>query len=131
MSGQPLAVVREAVEAWNARDVERLLALATPDFEWTPAGAGAVAGAVYRGRAECAVALNELFETWEGFHMEEAQVRDLGDRMLWLGHVRARGAGSALELDTEFSILIGIRGGRPSSMVAFFSWREGLAAAGL
>src|SRR5436190_1904773 len=103
MSRENLEVVRQVVEAWNQRDGDLAATYLSPDVEWAPAGPAAIERTVYRGRGECARGFAAVWETWEEFHFTEADVRDLGDSILWLGHVHARGKTSHVELDQEFA----------------------------
>lgn len=134
MSRETMAIVRQGIRAWNGRDLaalDRWFAHVTPDYQWIPASPAAVERAVYRGRDEIAAALSELWETWEEFHMEETELQDLGESVLWLGRVGARGRGSDVELENEFAIHFAFRAGKLARAEAFFSWRDGLVAAGL
>ena len=88
----------EGIEAWNQHDADLWLKNAAPDVEWMPAGPAAVEGTVYRGHDEVASGFTEIWQTWDVFHLEEAQ-RDLGDSVLWLGRVKMRGGASQIDLD--------------------------------
>jgi ketosteroid isomerase-like protein len=88
MSQENVEIVREGIEAWNQHDADLWLRNAAPDVEWMPAGPAAVEGTVYRGHDEVASGFTEVWQTWEVFHFEEAQIRDLGDSVL--GSVASR-----------------------------------------
>jgi hypothetical protein len=90
-----------------------------------------MAGASRRGRDEVAEATAALWEIWDVFRFEETEVRDLGEPVLWLGHVHMRGGTSHRELDQEFANHIDLCEGQIVRARAFLSWREGLEAAGL
>jgi hypothetical protein len=72
-----------------------------------------------------------VWETWEEFHFEETEVRDLGDSVLWLGHVRMRGKTSHVEVDQEFANHVVLLDGKVVRVDAFLTWRDGRKAAGL
>jgi ketosteroid isomerase-like protein len=55
------------------------------------------------------------------FQFEEAEVRDLGDSVLWLGRVHMRGTASQVELDQEFANHIEVRDGKIVRAQAFLS----------
>jgi hypothetical protein len=80
---------------------------------------------------EVAEAAAALWALWEVFRFEETEVRDHGDSLLWLGHVRIKGSGSHVELRQEFSIHFEMRGAMIFRARAYLSWEEGLEAAGL
>lgn len=131
MSQENVEVVRKAVDAWNRRDPDLWHRCATPDVEWTPAGAAAVEGIVYRGYDEVMTGLESLWQAWDEVFFEESAVRDLGATMLWLGRARLRGASSRVALDQEYAVSFVLRGGKLATIQAFRSHREALDAVGL
>ncbi len=58
-------------------------------------------------------------------------MRDLGDSVLWLGHVKMRGGTSHVELDQEFALHSLLSNGKFVRVQAFLSWQEALRAVGL
>ena len=131
MSPQNVEIVRKAVEAWNQRDADLWLQYAAPDIEWRPAGPAAVERSVYREHDEVAGGLRSVGQTWEEFRFQEADVRDLGGSVLWLGRVRMKGAASHVQLDQEFAIRAAVRDGKVVTLQAFLDWGDALAAVGL
>ena len=131
MSEKNVDLVRKAIEAWNQREPDLWRRFGSPEIEWTPSGPAALERAVYRGYDEVASALGAVWETWEEFHAEESEVRDLGDSVLWLGHVKVRGRTSGVALDQEYAVHSVVRGGKITKLHTFLSWREGVDAAGL
>jgi ketosteroid isomerase-like protein len=125
------ALVRRAVDAWNARDPDLWRTYATPDIEWTPAGPAAVEGTVYRGSDEVVAGLEAVWETWEEVHFEETELRELGGALLWLGRLKLRGASSHVALDQEFAIRFVLNDGKLAAIHAFLSREDALRAAGL
>jgi hypothetical protein len=63
--------------------------------------------------------------------LEESEIRDLGDSIVWLGHVHARGRSSQVELDHDFGAHILLRDDEAIRAEAFLTWQEALEAAGL
>jgi ketosteroid isomerase-like protein len=131
MSQENVEIVRHVIDAWNQRDENLAVSYMGAGVEWAPAGPAAVDRSVYRGRAECSRGFVEVWETWDEFHVEETEVRDLGDSVLWLGHVRMRGRTSHVELVQEFANHVVLLGGEIVRIHAFLSWHDGLEAAGL
>jgi ketosteroid isomerase-like protein len=130
MSQENVEIVRRTLEAFSDRDFDAASYLA-PDIEWEPASPSVVEHAVYRGREEVAEATAALWEIWDVFRFEETEVRDLGESVLWLGHVHMKGGASQLGLDQEFANHIDLRDRKIVRVRAFLSWREGLQAVGL
>jgi ketosteroid isomerase-like protein len=131
MSQENVEVVRKGIEAWNQHDADLWLSYAAPDIEWMPAGPAAVERTVYRGHEEVASGFTAVWQTWDVFHFEEAQIRDLGDSVLWLGRVNMRGSASRIDLDQEFAVLTRLQDGQVITVRAFLTWREALEAVGL
>lgn len=80
----------------------------------------------YEGRI---AALNEIVETWSTTELEPAYIVDLGDRVLPLGFMRTQATASGVE--QELAQVITVRDGLITRDEVFFSWEEGLRAAGL
>jgi ketosteroid isomerase-like protein len=131
MSEENVEIVRQTLEAFSDRDVDAASNHLAPDIEWEPASPTAVEHAVYRGRDEVAEATAALWEIWDVFRFEETEVRDLGESVLWLGHVHMKGGASQVELDQEFATHFDLRDGKIVRVRAFLTWRDGLEAGGL
>jgi ketosteroid isomerase-like protein len=131
MSLENVEIVRNGIAAWNQRDAQLWLSYAAPEIEWLPAGPAAVESAVYRGYDEVARGLASVWDTWEVFELAESEFRELGDSVLWLGHVKMRGGTSHVELDQEFALHSLLRDGKVIRVQSSLSWREALEAAGL
>ena len=80
------------------------------DVEWVPASPAAVEQPVYHGVDEVARGFNEIWDTWDLWEFQEHEIRDLGDSVLWLGHVHMRGGASQVELDQEAANLLDFSG---------------------
>jgi hypothetical protein len=113
------------------RDAELWLSYAAPEVEWMPAGPAAVERSVYRGYDEVVSGFESVWQTWDVFRFTESYVRDLDESVLWLGHVKMRGATSHVELDQEFALRFVLRAGKIVTVQAFLTWREALNAVGL
>ena len=131
MSKENVEIVRQVIEAWNQRDEDLAVSYMAPDVEWAPAGPAAVERTVYHGREECSRGFAAVWETWDEFHFKETEVRDSGDWVLWLGHVRARGKTSHVAFDQEFAHHVVLLGGKIVRVRAFLTWHEALEAVGL
>jgi hypothetical protein len=86
---------------------------------------------LYRGREEVSGGFADTWEAWEVFVLEEGEVRDLDETILWLGRTRLRGGASHVEIDEEFAILFDLGGGEIVGMRGFVGWSQALEAAGL
>jgi ketosteroid isomerase-like protein len=120
-------VVRRVLDAWNRREPDSAQSLLAPDIELEPASPAVVERSVYRGYEEVASATSALWETWETFRFEESETRDLGDSLVWLGHVHVKGSASQAELDQEFGIqcVVAARQGRSSQGLSLLEGSAG------
>ncbi len=131
MSRENVALVRQFVQAFNRRDLAAMARSFDSEVEWTPGGPAAVERPVYRGTDEVSDGFAATWETWELFHLEEGEVHDLGDALLWLGRARLRGGdASHVELDQEFAVHFQIRGEKIVRFRGFREWQAALQAAG-
>jgi ketosteroid isomerase-like protein len=104
--------MRRWVEAFNARDIEALIALCDPDIEFHSAFA-AVGGAIYHGHDGLRKWHRDLQDVWgPAIHTEPEAFFDLSGRMLTFYIYRARGQHSGAEV------------ARPAAAVS--TWRDGL-----
>jgi ketosteroid isomerase-like protein len=131
MSEEDVEAARQLIQAFNRRDLAAMTESFGPEIEWTPAGPAAVERAVYRGRDEVSDGFGTTWETWEVFHLEEHEARDLEDSILWLGRAQLKGGASHVELDQEFAIRFLVDGGKIVRIDGFRTWQEALEAAGL
>jgi ketosteroid isomerase-like protein len=133
MSQENVEVFKRAVEASNRRDYEALVEAFDPDIEWHGIFGVMFGGEakVYRGHDGV---LEYLRDTDEGFAMRDVQVselRDLGDRLVVLGHVRGRGRESGVELDSPYGGLAEFKNGKLVRYTDYLDHRQALEAAGL
>ena len=131
MSDENEEVVRQVVGAFNRRDLAAMTQWFAPEVEWEPGGPAAVERPLYRGRDEVASAFAATWETWEVFHVEESEVRALGDSVVWLGSARLRGDASHVDFDQPFAVHFLVRGGKVLRFRGFVTWQAALEAAEL
>ena len=131
MSQEKVGIVRQVIQAFNQRDLGAMTRWFAPGVEWEPGGPAAVESAIYRGRDEVSAGFAATWETWEVFRVEESEVRDRGDSVLWLGSAQLKGGTSHLELDQPFAVHFLIQGGEIVRFQGFLNWQEAIDAAGL
>jgi uncharacterized protein len=129
MTAENVEIVRALLEEWNRGDVDALVDRATEDFEWHPALVESVEGEAFRGHDGFREFLADWTSTWESWELEAEELRDLGDQVLVLTQVRAKGRGSGLELDQPFAHLFELRDGLVCRGQTFFDRGEALALA--
>jgi ketosteroid isomerase-like protein len=128
MSQENVEIVRQAVDAYNARDRDRLLGLMDPEIEFR----SVFERKTYRGLAEMVQYREDLDATLEEFHSEDGRFVDAGgDRVVYLYRVVGRGTGSGVPVNRENAILWQLRNGKLLKGEVYLDQRQALEAAGL
>ncbi len=128
---QNVEVAKRVIDAMNRRDLDAYDELAAPDFEWFPAMPGTVEGGSYRGREEVETYLADYDKVWETFVVVPEEYRDLGDRVVVLGRLQARGRGSGVQVNSAAGLVFQLQGGKISRVRGYLDHGEALRAAGL
>jgi ketosteroid isomerase-like protein len=118
------------MEAFLRGDVEPLLEMSDPQIEWYPFSAQVEGDAAYHGREGVRRWWENLTATFDEFEATIDTVREDGDRIVALGHLRARFK-SGITLDTEVGWVFRFRDGLAVWGRAYQSHAETLQAAGL
>jgi ketosteroid isomerase-like protein len=124
------AVIREFVEAFNRQDFDWLVSTLDPEVElheW-PTAPGARS---YRGHEGARRAVDSWFEAWEWMRAEIEDITELGDRVLVTAHQRAKGKGSAIEVEIDTFNVYTFRDGKVIRIELFTERAPAVAAAGL
>jgi ketosteroid isomerase-like protein len=133
MSQENVDAFKRATEAANRRDFETALEELDPELEWHPSVQMFLGGesTVYRGHAGVRELFRDLEEVWAQFHYEFSEIRDVGDRIVATGRFRARGKGSAIEIESPLGYLVQFKDGKAIRIWSYLDPAEALEAAGL
>jgi len=133
MSQENVEAFKRATEAINRRGVEALLKELDPEVEWHGAFLMALGGKgrVYRGHEGAREYLRDLYETLSEFQAEYSEIRDLGDRTVAIGQMRARGTASGAETESPIGSVVEFKNGKGLRIRTYFDPKEALEAAGL
>ena len=119
----------DGIEAFNRSDVPGVLRFLHPRVVWEHRLAD------LQGRLVGPEAVTgwfaDLYEHFEVVQIDCPDVRDLGDRVLGLGTIRAVGKGSGVETDLTFATVARYRDGRMTHYTDFGDRAQALEAAGL
>ena len=129
MSQENVEVARNAVVAFNRRDVPALVELTTDDFQWVT-WTGTVEPTVYHGADGLASYFRDS-DVWEVLNLDVQEFRDLGDRVLVAGTFHARGGGSGAEIHASYFAAFFVSGGKLARVLSFRTEAEALEAVGL
>jgi hypothetical protein len=130
MSEENVEVVRRAVAAVNARDIDRYLAGCTEDVELrTPL---APIGGVYEGPNAIRRFFGDIEDTAPDFQIDLERVEAIGeDRVLAFLRVTASGRTTSIPTPTATTNLYDLVDGRIRRIRIFLDRQEALEAAGL
>jgi ketosteroid isomerase-like protein len=131
MSEENVETVRQSVDAYLRGDIEKALSYIDPDAELHSAIIGGAEGSSYGGHEGFRRWYADTFEVFENLRMETNEVRDLGDRVLLLGNLKARGRESGVKIESPTGWIYTFRSGKILKADGFLSHAETLDAAGL
>jgi ketosteroid isomerase-like protein len=100
------------------------------EVEWYPAVVG-MGSEVYRGAEGIRELFGDMGETIPDALFEVSEIRDLGDRLLAFGRLRAHGMGSGAPTEVPFIQLVHFTDGKATVLRTFLDPKEALEAAGL
>jgi ketosteroid isomerase-like protein len=131
MSEENVEVVRAALEAFAAADVERFLEFMDPEIEFEPHLA-LVEGNYRRGHDGVREFMADAFPRPEvSVRIDHRDFRDLGDRVLASGTFYIQGGESGVDYEAPFAILATVREGRIVHLKDYVNRTDALEAAGL
>jgi ketosteroid isomerase-like protein len=128
MSAEDLKFICRAIEAFNQRDAEWVVAHSSPDIAWYPAIVGGVEVEPFRGHDGVREFFRDLDEVWEQFELEPEELRDLGGHVLVLSQVHASGK-AGVELKQSLDALWEIRDGKIANGRSYLNRDDALTAA--
>jgi ketosteroid isomerase-like protein len=132
MSQENVETLRRGLEAFNRGDVDAALEVLDAEVEWYPAVQPMLGEmTVYRGHQGVRDMFRNMDEVYLEFRIEDAEFRDLGDRVVATCRIRARGKQSGAESDSPFGYLFDFRNGAVVRARSFLDPKEALEAAGL
>jgi ketosteroid isomerase-like protein len=130
MSRENVEAMRRAIEGFNARSVEAMMAEYDPGVEFKPTLAG-VTDTPYRGEQGVREFLAATDEAFELFHLHSERIEDYGDFILAVNQVHARGRVSGAEIRQPLVQIAEFRDGRCVWFQSFRTPEEALDAVGL
>jgi ketosteroid isomerase-like protein len=119
-----------AFEQGGFRGIDAWIGLLAEDVELHPAIVGGADGSTYHGHDGVRAWAREVDETLEDLHLRADEYREVGGRVVAIGHVSARGGASGLELDVPIAWVLSIRDGRVATMHGYLDVAAALEAAG-
>ena len=132
MSQTNVELVRRAVDAWNSEGVEPLLEFYPEDVIWFPFPDSPDSADGFRGHDGIREVMAGWSDSFDEFAVVTTEIRDCGDKVVWLGEISGRIKGSRVPVHQPMgSVASDFRGGKIGKARFFPSWEEALEAAGL
>jgi ketosteroid isomerase-like protein len=131
VSERDVEIVRQALDAYNALDWDRLPQLLDPEFDLI-AIRSLLDGSPYHGHAGFHRFMRDMADEWAEWHIEPEEFRDLGDgRVLLLARFEARARASGVQISAPAAWLFGVRDNLVRSVRAFTDRAASLEYLGL
>jgi ketosteroid isomerase-like protein len=130
MSQENVEIVRSAIEAFNRDGVEAALAYLDTEVEWLGPPEW-LEDRLYKGHEGIRSLALQWTENFDEYRLDAEQVIDAGDEVVALIFARGRIKGSAVPIEQMVSYLWQVRNGKGVRVQVYFSWDQGLEAAGL
>ena len=133
MSEENVEAFKRGVDAFNRRDIDAVLEDLDPEVEWHPLFQVLLGGkaTVYRGHEGYREFVRDNDSAFVELHVEYSEVRDLGDRLLAIGYLRARGKESGAETESPVGYVVEFKNGKGVRVREYLDPKEALEAAGL
>ena len=133
MSVENVEVFKRAVDAYNRRDVDAFLSEFDPAVEWHPLIQVMFGqeSRVYRGHEDIRHFMREVDEAFDAVQLECLEIRDLGERIVVVGRLRARGKASGAETESAIAWVVDFKAGKVIWMRDYLDPNDALGAAGL
>jgi len=111
MSQENVEIIRRAIDAWNRRDFEDLLASSDPEGEYVNSPT-AIEPGTRRGRDEVAAVIRAQWELLTDGRWEVDRIYDRGEEIIALGRLSRRMPGSDARLEDRSLLSYKIRNGK-------------------
>jgi ketosteroid isomerase-like protein len=130
MAQESVAVVTQALEAFNRRDLQALRELNDPDIEvdWT-ASRGVEAG-IYRGINDVLRFYASGFDVFETIVLEPDRLIEAGESVVVPNRGRSRGR-EGIEVFTHSALVFTVRAGKITRICLYQETQQALEAVGL
>jgi ketosteroid isomerase-like protein len=133
MSRENVEAFRRAIDAYNRRDIDAFLEIFDPMVETHPLTLAMFGqeGTVYQGHEGIRQFIRDVDEALREMQVELLDIRDLGERIVASGRLRACGRASGAEIESPIGWLVDFKNERVIRMRDYLDFKEALEAAGL
>ena len=131
MPAENIESLRQLLDAFNGRDIERILDFLHPDFEADVPPALSAEPDTYRGHAGARRYFESFWETMDDIRFRPERFWDAGESVVVAMRLTAKGRRSAIAVEQRFAQVWRFRDGKATHARAYPSDAEALKAAGL
>jgi ketosteroid isomerase-like protein len=131
MSRQNVEIVQAAFRAFEQGDIKGILRLCDDDIEIIQAAELPGVSPRQHGHAGVLEAFAIWPDQWDDYRIEMVRVADMGDYVLVTTLQSGVGKGSGVRVETRFSFLFSVRGGKIAEWRMFMQEADALAAVDL
>ena len=134
MSQEIVEAFTRGVDAFNRGDIDAVLEGLDTEVEWHPVLQVVMLGgvaAVYRGREGVRDELREWYTTLGEVQVAISETRDLGERIVAIGRIRARGQESGAPVEFPGGWVVDYKNGKAIRVREYLDPKEALEAAGI
>lgn len=131
MSKENVETFKRGLDAYNRRDLDELVQLLDPEVEFHAVLQVALGGeaATYRGHEGVREMVRDVSEVFTKIEIEISEIRDLGDRLIGTGRIRAWGSESGVEVASPYGVVVEFKDGKPVRSTDYLDPEEALKAA--
>ena len=130
MACDDVEILRRAFATWNASELDRLVEMLGPAFEFIPLRSQ-LDGATYRGPDGMRQFAADVAEEWEYLRIVSEEFRVVGEEILMLGRFEARGCESGMDIQFPCGWVARVSDGKLVYLRTYSDPQEALAAVGL
>src|SRR6516165_9405700 len=131
MSTENIHVLREGLEAFNSRDIGRIIPLLDPDFEADVPPALSAEPDTYRGHDGARRYFESFWETMDAIRFRPERFWDAGESVVVAMRITAKGRRTAITVEQRFAQVWTFRDGKATRARTYASAADALKAAGL
>jgi ketosteroid isomerase-like protein len=133
MSQENVEAFKRVIAAWNRGDIDAGLEMLDPAVEVHAVAPAALGGesTIYRGHEGARGLFRDVQEAFPQLQIEISEIRDLGERIVAIGHLHGRGKESGAEVESPIAYVYEFKNGKATRINDFLNPKEALEAAGL
>ena len=134
MSEENVEAFKRGTAAFNRGDAEALIEISSADIEFYDVFTRMLLGGeerMYRGHQGLRDLMDDLLGAFAETHSEYSEIRDLGDRTVGIGRLRAVGKESGAVIESGIGSVVEWKDGKVTRIRTYLDADEALEAAGL